>query len=160
VSDFEPSSGSFFRRLLRDPIKLRRRSWGLAIVSALCGGVAGSGWLESGPLSAFLMALAWILAPVAASGIGVGDAFFVRHGIGQRRVVLTMLGATQVALASCVVLAVISDAEQEYVVLSGILYFCLTLAVILWLAGLISLGIGRGESYLSRRIQDVDDTGW
>ncbi len=147
-------------RVLRDPVRLRRRSWLAALVVSLGGGLAGSSWAAVEPFAGLLMVFVWLLVPVVAAGIGIGDAFFLRHGIGQRRVTLTLLLSTLVALVSCVALAAVSGAESEQVLLSGALYALLTLAVISWLGAAIGLGAGRSGGYLSRKIQDVDDTGW
>ena len=43
-----------------------------------------------------------------AVGVGIGDAFFLRHGIGQRRVLVTLVSSTLVAAVSCAVLAALA----------------------------------------------------
>lgn len=106
------------------------------------------------------MACAWLLVPVTAAGIGMGDAFFLRHGIGRRRVLLTLIVSTLIAVVSCVFLAALSGTENRHALVSGVLYFLLTLAVIGWLASAVGLAVGRSGDYLSRRIQNVDDRGW
>ncbi|CAN5262109.1 MAG: hypothetical protein H0V47_01125 [Chloroflexia bacterium] len=156
----EFTSPSLISRVLRDPVRLRRGAWLAALAVSLGGGVAGSGWAAVGSFAAILMALVWLLVPVVATGIGMGDAFFLRHGIGQRRVTIMLVLSTVAALVSCVVLAVASRPESQQELLSGALYLLLTLAVISWLAAVIGLGVGRSDGYLSRRIQNVDDRGW
>lgn len=156
----EFESPSLISRVLRDPVRLRRRSWLAALAVSLGGGVAGSGWAGVESFAGILMALVWLLVPVVATGIGMGDAFFLQHGIGQRRVTITLALSTLAALVSCVVLAAVSGSENQHELLSGALYLLLTLAVIIWLAAVIGLGVGRSGGYLSRRIQNVDDRGW
>ncbi|CAN5507502.1 hypothetical protein BH20CHL1_BH20CHL1_08170 [soil metagenome] len=156
----EFTSPSLISRVLRDPVRLRRGAWLAALAVSLGGGVAGSGWAAVGSFAAILMALVWLLVPVVATGIGMGDAFFLRHGIGQRRVTIMLVLSTVAALVICVVLAVVSRPENQQELLSGALYLLLTLAVISWLAAVIGLGVGRSDGYLSRRIQNVDDRGW
>lgn len=161
MSDFSPESSSLVARLLRDPVRLRRRSWLLACLVGVLGALAGSGWSGVESVSSVLMALAWLLVPLVAAGIGLGDAFFLQHGLGQRRILLTLVGASLVAVASCVVLAVVTGAEtSEEMLLSAALYWLLIMAVVIWLAAFVGLGVGRGGGYLSRKIQNVDDTGW
>jgi hypothetical protein len=156
----EFTAPSLISRVLRDPVRLRRGAWLAALAVSLGGGVAGSGWTAVGSFAAILMALVWLLVPVVATGIGMGDAFFLRHGIGQRRVTIRLVLSTVAALVICVVLAVVSGPENQQELLSGALYLLLTLAVISWLAAVIGLGVGRSDGYLSRRIQNVDDRGW
>lgn len=151
---------SFVSRLLQDPVKLRRRSRIAALGVALLSGIAGSGVLASGPLSSALTALAWLLVPVVAAGIGAGDAFFLRHGVGDRRVAWTLLLGFVVALTSCVVLAVINTSDTGRSVLAGALYFLLVIGIIGVLSAGIAIAVGKAGGYLSRRIQDVDDTNW
>ena len=153
-------SPSLAARLVRDPVALRRRCRVAALAVGLAGAVAGSGWLLSSAASSGLMALSWLFAPLVAVGIGIGDAFFLRHGIGQRRVLLTLLLSVLAGLVSCAVLAGIAGDDSSSALLSGVLYFVLILAVISGLASMIGIGVGRGEGYLSRKVQDVDDTGW
>lgn len=160
MEDPEFESPSLTARALRDPVRLRCWSWLAALVVSLGGGVAGSGWDAVDVIDGPLMALVWLVAPVVAAGIGIGDAFFLRHGVGQRRAMVTMTLSTLVAVLSCVVLAAISGVEERPVLLSGALYLALTLAVIGWLAAGIGLGVGRGTGYLARKIQNVDDRGW
>ena len=158
----EPDFGapSLMSRMLRDPVRLRRRSWLVALAVSVGAGVAGSGWSAVASFAGILMALVWLLVPAVATGIGIGDAFFLRHGIGQRRVMLMLTVSTLAAVLSCVVLAAVAGSEDQQELLSGALYALLTLAVISWLGSVIGLGTGRGRGYLSRRIQDVDDRGW
>lgn len=156
----DEDSRSLVSRLVSDPVSLRRRSRIGALAVGLVGGLAGSGWLLSGTASSALMALAWLFAPFVAAGIGIGDAFFLRHGVGQRRVMLTLVASILAGLTSCLVLAALSGDEDSRLLFAGLLYFVLIIAVIAGLASIVGIGIGRGEGYLSRKVQDVDDTGW
>lgn len=160
MSADQNNSASLLSRLMNDPVKLRRRSRFLAIVVALATAVAGSGWLPSSTAAAVLTAFAWLFVPVAAAGIGVGDAFFLRHGIGERRVALTALLGVVFAIVACAVLALVATGDDGRPILSGALYFLLVVAVIGVLSAVLAVAVGRGAGYLSRRIQDVDDTGW
>jgi hypothetical protein len=146
-------------RIVGDPIRLRRWSW-LALLVAI--GLVAAGQFFAGLAGGMMTAIAWIIAPIIALGIGVGDAFFIRHGRGRRRITLTILAAVCVALTSCAILAGISDASgtraQELVVmaLSVLLYG----GIVVGLAGLIAFGIGRGEDYVSRRIDRMSHEDW
>jgi hypothetical protein len=160
VSGDEFESPSLISRLLRDPVKLRRNARILSILVALVAAIAGSGWLTSSVLASTLTALAWLFVPVMAAGIGTGDAFFLRHGVGERRVALTALLGVVFAIFACALLAVIGTADESTPLLAGALHFVLVIAVIGVLASILAVAIGRGGGYLSRRIQDVDDAGW
>lgn len=156
--DFE--SPALIARLLRDPVRLRRRAWLAALLVSLTGGIAGSGWNPVDDVAGILIACAWLLVPAAAAGIGMGDAFFLRHGIGRRRVLVTLAVSTLVAAVSCALLAAVVGAESGRELLSATLYFGLILAVISWLGSAVGLAVGRSGDYLSRKIQNVDDRGW
>ncbi len=160
MDDFSTSNRSFLSRLLHDPVKLRRRSRVLAVCLAVLSGLAGSGWLLSSVLSDFLTAFVWLLVPVAAAGIGIGDAFFLRHGIGGRRIALSAIAGVFAATLSCAILASISTSEDGAALIQGMLYGLLVVGMIAALAAFIALAAGKSERYLSKRIQDVDDTGW
>lgn len=160
MDDFNASNQGLLARLLRDPVQLRRRSSVAAVVLAALSGLAGSGWLLNGVASAFLTAFVWLLVPAVAAGIGIGDAFFLRHGIGGRRIAATTIAAVLVATLSCVILAIINTSEDGAVLAKGMLYALLVVGVVLALAAFIAFAVGKSERYLSRRIQDVDDTGW
>lgn len=160
MSDDRPDSPSLLNRLLQNPAVLRRRSRVVAVVVATLAAVAGGGWLESGVLSSGLTALVWLFVPVVAVGIGMGDAFFLRYGVGERRVALTALLGLVTAVTGCAVLAVINTPGSGGSWLAGTLYFLLVVGTIALLASGIAIAAGRGSGYLSRRIKDVDDTGW
>jgi len=160
VSDGRTESASFLTRLLQNPATLRRRSRLAAVVVAALAAVAGGGWISSGALSGSLTAIVWLLVPLVAVGIGIGDAFFLRYGIGERRVAVTALLGLVVAIAGCAVLAVINTSGERSSWLAAVLYFLLVAGTIAVLASGIAIAAGRGSGYLSRRIQDVDDTGW
>lgn len=146
-------------KLTRDPVALRRRSRVAAVVLAGLGALAGSEWPVAGGVATALMALVWFVVPLVASGIGVGDAFFLRHGEGQRRVTLTLLCGILVALVGCVVVSGASASENERPLLSGLLYFTLISAVIAVMASLVALGLGRGERHAPDRLRDFDSRG-
>ena len=146
-------------RFAADPLMLRRNArvalLGLVllmIASRFLPGAAG-GWLT---------ALVWICAPFAAVGIGFGDAFFVRHGRAGRRILLTILGSLFAALTSCVILAGIADSASSPAgeLLEAALYALLYTGIVLGLAGLIAWGVGRGEDYLSSRIDRMSREDW
>jgi hypothetical protein len=132
----------------------------VAVVVAALSAVAGGGWIGSGTLSGSLTALVWLLVPLVAVGIGMGDAFFLRYGIGERRVALSGLIGLIVAVTGCAVLAVINTSGDGSSWLAGALYFLLVAGTIAVLSSGIAIAAGRGSGYLSRRIQDVDDAGW
>ena len=160
MDDAQHQPPSLLSRLLQDPVKLRRRARVGAVVVALLSGIAGSGVLGSGALSASLTGLAWLLVPVVAVGIGMGDAFFLRHGVGDRRVAWTLLLGFVIAVSSCVILAVANASDSAWSVLSGTLYFLLVIGVVGVLSAGIAIAAGKAGGYLSRRIQSVDDTHW
>lgn len=160
MDDFEVSNRSLLARLLRDPVRLRRRSRVVALVLAVFSGLAGSGWLLSSVVSDVLTAIVWLLVPAAAAGIGIGDAFFLRHGVGGRRIALTLIAGVLAATLSCAILATISTSDQGAAPVRGLLYGLLVLGVIAFLAAFIATAAGKSERYLSKRIQNVDDTGW
>ena len=146
-------------RFAADPLRLRRAARVallglvlLTIASRLLPGAAG-GWLT---------ALIWVCAPFAAFGIGFGDAFFVRHGRAGRRIPLTILGSLFAALTSCVILAVIADSASSRArdLFEAALYALLYAGIVLGLAGLIAWGVGRGEDYLSSRIDRMSREDW
>jgi hypothetical protein len=146
-------------RFAADPPQLRRAArmalLGLVVLvvaSRLLPGAAG-GWLT---------ALTWVCAPFAAFGIGFGDAFFVRHGRAGRRVLLTIIGSLGVALAACVILAALSGSASSPPpdLLEAALYALLYAGIVLGLAGLIAWGVGRGEDYLSSRIDRMSREDW
>jgi hypothetical protein len=109
-----------------------------------------------------LVALLWVIGPVIALAIGVGDAFFLQHGRGRRRSILTLIGAIVVALVACVILSGITEESQDRggQVLSIAGNVLLYIAVIGGLASLIALGIGRGSGYAARRIDELSREDW
>lgn len=146
-------------RMTADPIRLRRWSW-LALLALVLLVVAGQ--LLSGFTGGMLTALTWICAPFVAFGVGVGDAFFVRHGRGMRRIPLSILGSLFTVLTSCVILASISASSRSWThdLVVAALYALLYAGIVIGLAGLIALGIGRGEDYVSRRIDRMSREDW
>ena len=146
-------------RLAADPIRLRRWSW-FALIALVLLVIAGQ--LLSGFTGGMLTALTWVCAPIVAAGIGVGDAFFVRHGRGTRRILLSILGSVFTVLTSCVILAGILDSSGSWTrdLVVATLYALLYAGIVVGLAGLIALGIGRGEDYVSRRIDRMSREDW
>lgn len=160
MNDHLPGNSSLLSRLVQNPVRLRARSRVLALLLALVSGAAGSGLLGSGVLPSMMTAILWLMVPVAAAGIGIGDAFFLRHGVGHRRVAWTALLGFLVAMSSCVILAAISNSGEGFQLVPGALYFMLVLGMIGVLGSGIAIASGKAGGYLSRRIQDVDDSGW
>ena len=146
-------------RLVADPLRLRRGSW-LALLALVVLVVAGQ--LLSGFTGGMLTALTWVCAPIVAAGIGVGDAFFVRHDRGMRRIRLSILVSVFTVLTSCVILAGISDSSRSWTqdLVVAALYALFYTGIVVGLAGLIARGIGRGEDYVSRRIDRMSGEDW
>jgi hypothetical protein len=159
MNESPDSTPGLIARLVAEPIRLRRWSW-VALLALVVLVIAGQ--VLAGFPGGMLTALTWVCAPIVAAGIGVGDAFFVRHGRGTRRILLSILGSIFTFLASCVILAGISDSSgswtQDLVVAT--LYALLYVGIVVGLAGLIALGIGRGEDYVSRRIDRMSGEDW
>jgi hypothetical protein len=146
-------------RLAADPLRLRRWSWRALLVMVV---LVVAGRILSGFAGGMLTALTWICAPFVAFGIGIGDAFFVRHGRGTRRILLQMIGSVVTALTSCVILAGISNTSgsSSRDLVGAALYALLHIGIVAGLAALIALGIGRGEDYVSRRIDRMSREDW
>ena len=147
-------------RLTRDPVRLRRRGrWAalaLGVVAALASDGLG-GWLPS-----LLYPLSWLATVPLAIAVGFGDAFFLSHGRGQRRVLLTLLAATLALLAGCAFLSSALASPETGIerTLAAVLYGVLPLAALFLLASLVALGLSRGTDYAGRRISQLDDEGW
>ena len=146
-------------QLTSDPLQLRRWSWMALLALAL---LIIASRLLTGFAGGMLTALTWTCAPFVAFGIGVGDAFFLRHGRGTRRILLSILGSVFTVLTSCVILAGISDSSSSWTrdLVIAALYVLLYAGIVIGLAGLIALGIGRGEDYVSRRIDRMSREDW
>lgn len=159
MDDHPERRSGLIARLTSDPIQLRRWSW-LALLFVVVLVIASQ--LLSGTTGGMLTALTWICAPFLAFGIGVGDAFFVQHGRGTRRILLSILGSVFTVLASCVILAGISGSSTSWTrdLCVATLYVLLYAGIVTGLAGLIALGIGRGEDYVSRRIDRMSREDW
>ena len=159
MNESPDSRPGLIARLAADPIRLRRWSW-LALLALVVLVIAGQ--VLSGFTGGMLTALTWVCAPIVAAGIGVGDAFFVRHGRGMRRILLSILGSVFTFLTSCVILAGISDSSRSWTqdLVVAALYALLYAGIVVGLAGLIALGIGRGEDYVSRRIDRMSSEDW
>jgi formate hydrogenlyase subunit 3/multisubunit Na+/H+ antiporter MnhD subunit len=147
-------------RLLADPIRLRR--WGriaLALATPLAGFAHG---IRGGTSTGWLVALVWVVMPFIALAIAVGDAFFLQYGRSRRRVTLTLAAAVGVALASCVVLAIVTEEARttQRQVVEGVGYAVLYLASTSGLASLIALILGVGREYVSDRIMRMSRDDW
>jgi hypothetical protein len=155
----EPVATQRRPRVPRDPVALRRPAWLATLLVAIVGGV---GYGRGGGLGELLLAAGWTTMPFLALGVAVGDAFFLRHGRGLRRVLLRASGALVVVLGGCLALSVLPTGAGSLVrrVASGALYAVLFFAIVTLIAALLAVAIGRGEGYLSRKIQAVDDEGW
>jgi hypothetical protein len=160
----EPSAAapgsSRLRRLTANPANLRRRAWLATGLVALLG---GAGYAAGDRTWArWAVALPWLALPFLALAIALGEAFFVRHGRGGRRLALTALAGGMVGIGACGLLAT-TDAIADRVsskLIQATLYALLFAALVGLISAVLALGIGRGEGYLSRKIQAVDDDGW
>ena len=146
-------------RITADPIRLRRWSW-LALLAFMLLTIAGR--LLGGWAGGMLAALTWICAPIIAFGIGAGDAFFVRNGRAVRRIAVSILVSVCIAVSSCAILATFSNSSSSRAgdIVVALLYAVLFGGMVVGLAGLIALGIGRGEDYVSRRIDRMSREDW
>jgi hypothetical protein len=97
-----------------------------------------------------------------AVAIALGESCLVRHGQGVRRLAQTPVAGGLAALGACAALASLSELADKLSsnVLEAVLYALLFAALVGVIAALLALAIGRGEGYLSRKIQAVDDEGW
>lgn len=159
MADERPAGASWIARALQNPPRLRRRGYiglaiaaGLMMTSALAGGVAG----------AFLLAAGWVISPAIAMMIGAGDAFFLQHGRGQRRVMLTVVGAIALAIGTCVALAGLStdDDTTSYALVQGALLGGFLAGMVLGMAAIIALAVGRGSDYAANRIAEMSEEDW
>ncbi|MDQ3547291.1 MAG: hypothetical protein M3439_00590 [Chloroflexota bacterium] len=146
-------------RMVSDPVRLLR--WSRIALAGLLLLVIASHLLVGIP-AGMLTALTWICAPFVAFGIGVGDAFFIRHGQRRRRILLSILASVITVLTACVILAGISDSSPSRTpdLVVAALYAVFYAGIVIGLAGLIALGIGRGEDYVSRRIDRMSREDW
>jgi hypothetical protein len=108
------------------------------------------------------VALTWVALPLLAVAIALGESFLVRHGQGVRRLAQTAVAGGLAAMGACAALASLSELADKLSsnVLEAVLYALLFAALVGVIAALLALAIGRGEGYLSRKIQAVDDEGW
>ena len=159
INDDSSSRPSFIARALRNPPLLRRRGYiGLGIAclllmgSALFGGVAG----------ALMLAGGWVISPATAMSIGAGDAFFLQHGRGQRRVLLTLIAAIALAIGTCGFLATlgVDDDTVSYVLVQGALLAGFLASMVLGMAAIIALAVGRGSDYAANRIAKMSEEDW
>jgi hypothetical protein len=158
-SDTAPRA-SWLARLTDKPAHLRRNAW---LATGLIAVIGGLGYAAGAHTWArWTAALTWVALPFLALAIALGEAFFVRHGRGGRRLASTALAGGLVALGACGALAIsgeIADKLSPNVVQAS-LYALLFAALVGLISAVLALGIGRGEGYLSRKIQAVDDEGW
>lgn len=156
----QDSERSKLSRLLRDPVKLRKRARIAGVVLVLAAAVASDGL--SGTVPGIALPLLWLALPPVALAIGYGDAFFIEHGVGVRRSVLTIVLGALLSLAACVILSTAAMAEGGALArfLAAGLYSLLYAGILALLSSLVGLGIGRGLGYAGRRIQQLDDEQW
>lgn len=150
---------SRLRRVVSDPLRLRRYARATLALATLAS--AFGWWLFAGTARSLLLAVGWIILPFIAVGIAAGDAFFIEHGRGVRRAVLTLALGALVGIASCALInSVSTGAGSRSALAEGCAYALLYAAATLCLAAALALAIGRGAGYVARRIQQVDDEGW
>lgn len=146
-------------RLVDDPPAARCWGWRTLAFVLVCVAVAHG--LSDGSVADMTTAVTWIIAPLVALAVGYGEAFFLQHGRGRRRVTLMVIFGVIGTLTSCILLsmAVGEDSQVgQWVNLAGsmVLYS----SVVVGLAGMLALGIGRGSSYVSRKIDDMRSDDW
>jgi hypothetical protein len=149
-----------FSRLLSDPLTLRHRA---RLALAVATAVSGIAWaVLDGTGRSVLLALGWFALPVIAVSLGAGDGFFIEHGRGGRRALLTIVVGAITSLASCGLLSSISDADSDPLrsAIAGAIYAVMYAAITLTLGATLGIAFGKGSGYLGRRIQQVDDEGW
>jgi hypothetical protein len=159
-ADEDPPAASRLGRLVSDPVRLRRYTR-IALVPATL--IAGAAWgLPGDTWTTLLIAVTWIAAPLLAAGIGFGEAFFVSHGSGRRRALLTAIAGVTLVLLGCIGVSAIHESSPSgaRAAADGAAYALFYAVVILTLATLIGLAVGRGAGYVARRIQQTDDEGW
>jgi hypothetical protein len=147
------------RRLLDNPVRLRRQSLVALAIAIILSGVTR---LTGGWIAGLLLAFTWIIVLPIALGIAAGDAFMVAHGRNRRRLLLTMIGAVIVAVLSCGLLALLSEAtgNRRRDIADCIAYCVFYGANVLGLSALMALAIGRGGDYVSRRIDAMSNDDW
>lgn len=151
---------TFIARMLSDPARLRRRC-ALALL-ALAVGSGATRVIDLGTPGSFITALTWVVGPPLALGVAAGDAFFLQHGRGKRRVVLTLAAGVLAALISCALISGVTELSQSAArdAAEAALYGSLYLAVFLTLAAGMALGIGRSGDYLARRVEHLSNDDW
>lgn len=159
AGDGEDPPRPLIRRLLDNPLRLRRQALGVLVVATM---LAGASRLIDGWLVGFLTAALWIVVLPLALGIAAGDAFLVTYGRGRRRLLLTLVAAVIVALLSCVLLAILSQASQsrQRDTAGSVAYGVFYGVNVLGLSAMIALVIGRGGDYMSRRIDAMSNDDW
>jgi hypothetical protein len=147
----------FITRLTDNPIRLRRNArLALLLLACLLGATR---FLVGGALASFLFALCWVLLPFVALAIAYGDAFLLRHGVGGRRVLLTLISGVFSALAACVVLSIAGD-DAASGVAGAVGYALLFSALALALSAAFALAFGRSGDYLARRVAKLSEEDW
>lgn len=158
-TDDSPSRPSVIARALQNPPLLRKRGYmGLGVACALMMGSA----LFGGVAGAFLLAGGWVISPAIAMSIGAGDAFFLQHGRGQRRVMLTLIVAIALAIGTCAALATLAvdDDTVSYALVQGALLAGFLAGMVLGMAAIIALAVGRGSDYAANRIAEMSNEDW
>lgn len=156
----ESQPPSRFARITRDPLQTRHWARIAALVVTLLSGI---GWaVLDGAARSLLLALGWIAFFPIAAGLGIGDGFFIEHGRGLRRAIVTIIAGTFVALLGCVLLSAVFEDGDEGLgrAIAGSVYALLYTAMLLVFGGILGIAFGKGGGYLARRIQQVDDEGW
>jgi hypothetical protein len=151
---------SLLSRIIGDPLRARRvAAISLLVLTPLAGFAHAAHW---GFATGMLAALCWALAPFIAAGIGHGDAFFIQYGRARRRTLLTLIASVFLALASCVVLAGLSESTRgaRQALAEGVGYGMLYLSATVALASLIALVLGFGKDYVSERIMRMTRDDW
>lgn len=146
-------------RLIANPRRLRRAGRGAALGTSL---VAGLSQALDGAGASLVSALCWALLPLIALALAFGDGFFIGHGVGRRRVLLSAVGGVLVALVACGMLASITATSQNTStrVREGVLHAALYVAITLAAGAWVALLIGRGSDYLARKIDERVHDEW
>jgi hypothetical protein len=99
-----------------------------------------------------VLALSWIAAFPIAAGLGLGDSFFIEHGRGLRRAIVTIVAGTFVALLSCILVSTLPTSDDDWLKrgISGGVYALLYAAIVLVLGGILGIAFGRGGGYLAQ----------
>jgi hypothetical protein len=158
---FPEEHGSLIARLFHDPVRLRRWSRWAALLLVIVAALASDGL--GGAIPGLVFPLAWLCLPFVALGIGFGDAFFIRHGIGIRLEALMLIGGVLVAIGTCVLISTAGGGGAGGTLgrlVDAVLYGLLYGGLLSLLAALVGFGFGRGLDYAGRRIESLSDEDW